>query len=154
LDFGAVEGLKIPMSSIVEKDFYLVPLNFFTKGANSDSDGLTKETYDKNGTVTYTFVPTEIYFKDETYGYVDTNLFATETWVRMPNSSERFQLMQTSKLTGVYNVNMGYAVFRRIKLLFQDDEYCIIEKDIPYGVSVYDHIALDGKTAVEQKIIY
>jgi hypothetical protein len=59
-----------------------------------------------------------------------------------------------NKLTGVYNVNQGYAVFRRIEILDQNDEYCIIKKNTPDGLSAYDQIALDGTTAIEQAIIY
>lgn len=153
LDFGSVEGLKIPLSSIIEKEFYLVPLTYFTKGANSDSEGLTKMT-DNDGAISYIFVPTEIYYKDDTYGYVDAKLFSLGTPIQLPDSTDSYQLTKMGKLTGVYNVNMGYAVFKRIEILYENEEYCIIKKDTSKGLSVYDHIALDGTTAVEQKIIY
>ena len=45
-------------------------------------------------------------------------------------------------------------MFRRIEVLYENEEYCIVKNGTQYGLSVYDHIALDGKTAVEQKIIY
>lgn len=155
LDFGTVEGLKIPLTSIIEKEFYLVPLSYFTKGANSDSSGLTIEDFDENtGAVSYVFVPTDIYYQDDTYGYVDANLFPLGSWIKLSNSSDHYQLTQMSKLTGVYNVNKGYAIFKRIETLYQNEEYSIINKNTPNGLSVYDHIALDGTTAVEEEIIY
>ena len=49
---------------------------------------------------------------------------------------------------------MGYAVFKRIEPLYKDDEYCIVKKGTEYGLSSYDHIALDSSTAIEQAIIY
>ncbi len=154
IDFNTEKGLKIPLSSIVEKEFYLVPLNFFTKGANSDKDGLNIEVYNKAGEVSYQFVPTDIYYKDDTYGYVDTNMFELNTWVHSTENSDRIQLSQRDKLTGVYNVNKGYAVFRMIEILQKDKEYCIIKNGTPYGLAAFDHIALDGEKAVDQKIIY
>ena len=36
-------GLKIPVSSIVEKEFYTVPLDFLTQGDNGDTQGFLKQ---------------------------------------------------------------------------------------------------------------
>lgn len=154
LHLDADKGLKIPLSAIVEKDFYLVPLEYFTVGGDSGKEGLVKESYNENGEVNLSFIPTDKYYEDETYGYVDTRLFSSGTWIKSTTGADRFQLLQTAKLTGVYNVNMGYAVFKRIDVLYQNEAYCIIKKNTQYGLSLYDHIALDGKTAIEQAIIY
>lgn len=156
LDFDTVEGLKIPLTSIVEKDFYLVPLEYFTLGGESTKEGLIKEVYDETGEVTFPFVEAQKYYEDENYGYVDADLFTPGTWITSPDpdSDDRYQLNQTSKLTGVYNVNQGYAVFNRIEILYQNKEYCIIDDNTPKGVSAYDQIALDATTAIEEKIIY
>ena len=58
------------------------------------------------------------------------------------------------RLKGVYNVNKGYAVFRRIEPLQEGDEYVIIKKGTSQGVSIYDHIALNASTVVEDAVIY
>lgn len=154
LNLNAVKGLKIPLTSIIEKDFYVVPLGYFTLGADSGNKGLLKEVYSETGEVNTVFVPTEIYYQDDTNGYVDAKLFPLGTTINLVDSVDTYRLTQMDKLTGVYNVNMGYAVFKRIEILYQNEEYCIVKKDTSYGLSTYDHIALDGKTAVEQKIIY
>ncbi len=155
LHIEAIEGLKIPLTSVVEKDFYLVPLEYFTLGGDSGENGLNKLTFDsETGDVNITFVPTDIYYKDEVYGYLDTRQFESGTWIQITGDTDRYQLNLTDKLTGVYNVNMGYAVFKRIEPLYQSDEYCIVKKGTEYGLSSYDHIALESSTAVEQAIIY
>jgi hypothetical protein len=125
-------------------------------GADSTEKGLIQEVFNETtGEVTYTFVPTDIYFQDDAYSYVDTLLFPDDAWIHSAiQGSDRYQLSDMNKLTGVYNVNQGYAVFRRIEILDQNDEYCIIKKNTPYGLSAYDQIALDGTTAIEQAIIY
>jgi len=154
LHLEAVKGLKIPLSAVTTKDFYLVPLNYFTSGGDSAQKGLIKEEYDKDtGEVNLVFVPADIYYQDDIYGYVDTNLFSPNTWIRSTDGN-RYQLSVTNKLTGVYNVNMGYAVFKRIEILYQNESYCIVDKNTSYGLALYDHIALDSSTVVEQKIIY
>lgn len=154
LDFDTVEGLKIPLTSIVEKNFYLVPLEYFTMGGDSTDQGLIKIEYDKNGDVSYPFVATDIYYQDTAYAYVDADLFEPGTKILSPVGPEQYTLSQMNKLTGVYNVNLGYAVFKRIEILYQNEEYCIIKSNTPNGISAYDHIALDGRAAVEEEIIY
>nr|MCR5556493.1 hypothetical protein [Butyrivibrio sp.] len=59
-------------------------------------------------------------------------------------------------LVGVYNINKGYADFRQIKILYQNDEYSIVKSNTTYGLAVYDYIVLDsslidgdGKSAEE-----
>lgn len=154
LHLEAVEGLKIPLSALTTKDFYLVPLTYFTTGGDSNEQGLIKEEYDKDtGEVNLVFVKTDIYYQDDTYGYIDTNLFNPNTWIRSTDGN-RYQLSVTKKLIGVYNVNMGYAVFKRVEILYQNESYCIVDKNTTYGLALYDHIALDSTTVVEQKIIY
>lgn len=154
LHIDAEKGLKIPLSALVEKDFYLVPLDYFTLGGDSNKDGLTKESYSENGEAKLLFVPTDKYYEDDVYGYVDARLFTPGTWIVSTKGNDRYQLNQTGRLTGVFNVNMGYAVFKRIEILYQNKAYCIVGKNTSYGLSLYDHIALDGSTAVEQAIIY
>ena len=149
-----IEGLKVPLSAVTTKDFYLVPLSYFTAGGNSNEQGLVREEYDKDtGDVKLIFVNVDIYYQDDTYGYVDTTQFTPNTWIRSTDGN-RYQLSITNKLTGVYNVNMGYAVFKRIEILYQNEAYCIVDKQTSFGLSLYDHIALDAQTVVEQKIIY
>jgi hypothetical protein len=154
LKINGVEGLKIPKTSIVEKNFYMVPLEYFTEGGDSGKSGLIVEQYSKNGEVSYQFVPVDIYYEDEIYGYVDTEMFEVGTGIVSDGNMDRFTLTQMNKLTGVYCVNTGYSVFKRIEVLYEDKEYCIIEKNTLSGLSAYDHIALDGSTAVDQAIIY
>lgn len=154
LHLEAAKGLKVPLSAITTKDFYLVPLSYFTVGGNSDEKGLIKEEYDKDtGDAKLIFVPADIYNQDDIYGYVDMNVFSPNTWIRSTDGN-RYQLSMTNKLTGVYNVNMGYAIFKQIEIIYQNEAYCIVDKNTSYGLSLYDHIALDAGTVVEQKIIY
>lgn len=154
IEFDSVSGLKIPNTSITEKEFYEVPLEYFTKGGESKGNGLNKITYSDNETK-FTYVPVDIYYQDENFAYIDTRLFPTPgTVIQIPKKSDQYTLSKTIKLTGVYNVNQGYAVFKRIEILNRSEDYCIISKDTQNGLSAYDHIALEAKTAVEQKIIY
>ena len=56
-------------------------------------------------------------------------------------------------LVGVYNINKGYAVFKQINIISQNDDYAIVDTKTAYGISLYDHIALNGDSVHENDII-
>lgn len=153
LNIDAKTGLKIPTSSIIEKDFYLIPHAYFTKGGDSNEEGLILETYDSENELALTFSPTEIFYEDEDYAYVNTLAFEPNSWIRS-ESGERLKLDEKASLKGVYNVNKGYAVFRRIEVIEESEEYTIVEEGTSYGLSEYDQISLYGDLDIEEQIIY
>ena len=59
----------------------------------------------------------------------------------------------TATLQGVYNINKGYAVFKQINMIYQNEEYAIVETGTAYGVALYDHIALDGSKVQEDQLV-
>ena len=44
-------------------------------------------------------------------------------------------------------------MFRQIDTIYQNEEYSIIRSGTAYGISMYDHIALDGSMILENEII-
>jgi HlyD family secretion protein len=149
-----IEGLKIPVSSVIEKDFYTIPVDYATQGGNNNNIGFLLETYDDNGQSSTQFVqPTIYYSTDEDY-YVETHEFETGNYIVKTDSADRYPIGKTAKLTGVYNINKGYAQFKQINVLFQNEEYYIVEEGTTYGIAVYDHIVLDGEAVKEDDIIY
>ncbi|MBO6133062.1 MAG: hypothetical protein J6P05_01865 [Lachnospiraceae bacterium] len=144
------DGLKIPRSAIVDKDFYLVPEEYLTRGGDSDSDGFIRETYLESGEKSTEFVKAEVYDKIDGMYYVDTKVFSSGDVLIKPDSTEQYTVSEKTKLTGVYNMNSGYADFRKINLLYANKEYAIVESGTMYGLNVYDHIVLNGKD-VEDK---
>ena len=59
-----------------------------------------------------------------------------------------------SVLTGVYNMNKGYADFKQITVLAQNDEYSIVSSNTQYGLTVYDRIVLDATSVSNNDFIY
>lgn len=147
------EGLKIPNQSIVEKSFFVVPQSYFTKGGNSNSQGLLIETADDTGEKVQKFIATDIYYSTDECYYVSEDHLEKGTKVIDPAGGEAFVISDTEKLKGVYNINKGYAVFRMIDIKYQNEEYAIIARGTSYGLSQYDHIALDGSIIAENEVI-
>lgn len=150
---NTAKGLKIPKSAILKKDFYQIPIEYFTEGGNSGKRGLVKEVYDKNGGTKFEFIEAEPYKEDEKYGYVSIDLFSQGDWIRNEETQDKYQITKIKKLLGVYNANQGYCIFKYIEKLYENKEYCIVKKDTKNGLSVYDHIIADAKTAEDQQII-
>ena len=71
-----------------------------------------------------------------------------------PGSSETFLLREKKKLPGVYNVNQGYAVFRRVLILCENADYYIVEEGTSYSLSNYDHIVLDGNMVEASEVVF
>ena len=147
------EGLKIPVSSVIHKDFYVIPVSFLTTGGDSQAEGFLREVY-LDGESSTVFESPTIYYRTDEYCYVDKSVYSEGDNLIMPDSSEQYKIGPTESLTGVYNINKGYAVFNLVEILDQNEEYYIVSKDTSYGLSVYDHIVLDGKTITEDDIIY
>lgn len=146
-------GLKIPVTSLVEKEFYTVPEEYFTKGGNDNAKGVIAETYDENGKMTQKFIETTIYSTVEGMNYIDKKDFEPGNYLVKPESTERYQIGPVARLMGVYNINKGFAVFKQVKILSENEEYCIVEKNTDYGLSIYDHIVLDSSTVRENDIV-
>lgn len=147
-------GLKIPITSIVDKDFYTIPKEYLTTGGNSNSNGFLCEHYNSDGTLSTEFKEVDLYCTTDTLCYVNPSDFSQGDNIVKPNSNERYIIGPTSSLKGVYCVNTGYTTFKRIEILEQNKEYCIVKKGTSFGISVYDHIILDGTNIKENIIIY
>lgn len=150
-------GLKIPNSSITTKIFELIPDEYFTKGSGtSNQNGLLVEHKQEDGTYTDAeFIPVTVYYKNEDEGvsYISQEEIRRGDLIVMTGTTERYEVSDTAKLRGVYNINKGYAVFKQIDELFSNSSYTIVRAGTEYGIMLYDHIALDGDAVVEEQMI-
>lgn len=147
-------GLKIPNSSIVEKEFFLVPAACITKGGKNGNEGVLKQSYLEDGTSTSEFIETSVYNVVEDEYYLDSSTLRIGDILLMPDSAETHVVSKRATLIGVYNINKGYADFRRIDILYQNDEYSIVKSNSQYGLNVYDYIMLDATTVDENEFLY
>ncbi len=151
---NAREGLKIPNSAITERTFYLIPEEYLTSGGNTKDEGFNKESYLEDGTLSAEFIPATIYNNVDGMLYVDESVFKIGDYVIMPETGERYAISKQASLIGVYNINKGYADFKQITILNQNEEYAIVKSNSEYGLAVYDYIALKGDSVTEDDFIY
>ena len=148
------KGLKIPNSAIVEKEFFIVPKEYVTKGGNSGNSGVLLETYDEEGNASTEFVETTIYEETDTEYYLDDSVLHAGSYIIKPESTQKHAVSKTGSLIGVYNINKGYADFKQVNILYQNEEYSIVKSNTAYGLNVYDHIVLDATMVNDNDFIY
>jgi hypothetical protein len=139
------KGLKIPVSSIVYKNFYLIPKAYLIKN-NDNNTGVLRVKYDEQGKETSEFIESDIYNESETMFYLGMDMLRAGDNLIKTDSTQRYTVSRTDSLIGVYNINKGYADFRQISILYQNEEYSIVRSNTTYGLNVYDYIVLDSTT--------
>ena len=146
-------GLKIPNSAIVEKEFFIVPKEYMTTGGRSGNPGVIREAYTEEGEKTSEFVETTVYGETQTECYLDDSQLRIGDYIIKPESQETEVISKRGSLKGVYNVNKGYADFKQINILYDNDEYSIVKPNTQYGLAVYDYIALDASSVVDNEVL-
>ena len=147
-------GLKIPNSSIVDKEFFIVPKGYVTRGGRNNAFGVLRETFTDEGVSTTEFVDTVIYNETDDEYFLDDMRLRIGDYLIMPDSTEKYRISRRGTLIGVFNINKGYADFRQIHILYQNEEYAIVRSNTRYGLTVYDFIALDARMVRENELIY
>lgn len=148
------QGLKIPNSAIVERPFYLIPVEYLTYGDNGNDEGFMREAFMEDGTPTTEFVKATIYASYDDQYYVDESTFKIGDYIIKPDTGDKYPISKQGMLTGVYNINKGYADFKQITVLYRNEEYSIVKSNTQYGLNVYDHIVLKGDTVNANDFIY
>ena len=156
-------GLKIPSSAITTKEFFIIPEAYVMKGGENDTDGFMVETFDEDGNSTQKFVSPTFYSITDGMVYIDPNqgsFTSNETYIKegdriiIPNSNDLYQVGKTAELEGVYCINQGYTQFKKIKALYSNEEYTIIEEGTTFGLTIYDRIVLNAEALKEDQVIY
>ncbi len=147
----AVEtGLKIPKTALVKKQLYIIPKEYALFGGNADDISFTVKHHDTGKTeVIYPAIAN----KDVYNYYISTTQIDKGDTLIAPNSNNEYMVSKTKTFNGVYNINSGYTIFVMVRILSETDEYYIVESKNNYGLAIYDHIVLEGKSINENQII-
>ena len=150
-------GLKIPTSAIAEKTFYKIPEDYVIENNATEKEiTLLRETFNKDGSSSVRYVTATVYAKEDGYYLVNTDLFKEGDYVQMIDTSKKYQIQidNVETIQGVYNINKGYAVFREVTIIDENEEFCIVESNNIYGLDAHDHIVLDASAVDTDDIVY
>lgn len=144
-------GLKVPISSVITRDFYIIPESYVQKDEESNSYGVYLR--DSNDLVSYKDL--EIYNLSDGYYYIDKSLFKQgDTLAKSEKSKKSYTIGKTKSLKGVYNVNQGYAIFNEVQIIDGNDEYYIVKSGDNYGLKENDRIVLNAVSVDEEQFLY
>lgn len=152
LVMGEKTGLKIPQSAITSKEFFTIPKKYFTVGGDSSKPGLMVK-HTVSGEDTVKLINPTLYYETEDYYYVDSEMISEGDVILKSDSQETYTVgTDKGTLIGVYNINKGYAVFKQINIIYENEQYAIVETKTAYGIALYDHIALDASEIEENEL--
>ncbi len=162
------KGLKLPKTALTTQDAFVIPGEYLTTGGDSLAEGFNREVYGEDGSISIEFVEADILritseaeqkAAEEAgepipdFCYVAGTSLSQGDMLLRPDSNDRFRVAEKQSLTGVYNVNRGYASFRYVNVIDENEEYCIAEKNVYYSIRTYDQIALHGSGLTEGQIL-
>ncbi|MDO5101029.1 MAG: HlyD family efflux transporter periplasmic adaptor subunit [Eubacteriales bacterium] len=152
LDFtvkmGAQTGLKIPNSALVYKEFYTIPKDHAIADGNMTISLVIR--HDNTDEARRLVV----YGGNETEYYIAMDDLTTGDVIIKPNSQEQYTVGATRFLDGVYDISVGYAIFKQVKILDKNDEYSIVDAATSYGLKQYDLIALSAASIGENDYVH
>lgn len=148
-------GLKIPNSAIAQRNFFLIDEDYIVLHDDNKTQGVMRQTFTEDNELTVEFVETPIYNVDEENRvyYVDEAVLNVGDVIYKKDSQETYTVSRQASLIGVYNINKGYADFKQINVLYDNEEYSIVESNTQYGLRAYDYIALDASTVVADQFV-
>ena len=85
--------------------------------------------------------------------YLDSSMLNAGDNLYLQEGEEVYTVSRRATLIGVYNMNKGYADFKQISILYQNDEYAIVKPNTKYGLSVYDYIVLNADSVRDDQFI-
>ena len=140
LNLKSAVGLKIPNSSILKKEFFVLPAEAITN--NNGNKSVVKQVTETNGKTSHTSVQlSDLIYVGDSY-YADSTDIAVGDNL-MSEQGETFTVSAKQALQGVYCVNEGYCEFRPVEIIYQNKEYSIISDSTNGGLATYDHIVVD-----------
>lgn len=145
-------GLKIPKTAVVQEEFFVISREYLTTGGNSSASGVLK--MDENGNAVFQEVDIYNISEEEDEVYLSKEDVSAGDVLIRPESSDTYTVGDTKTLEGVYNINRGYAVFRKVTVLCENDDYCIVQEGEDYGLYNYDHIVQNGASVEPDEVVY
>ncbi len=157
LELDTTKGLKIPKSALVDDTFYVVPTEYVTTGVG-DEEGVLRQIVDADGEKSTEFISVTPYTNedDSEHYYLSQDTLRDGDVLIKPDSTETITLSSsmTDTLTGVYNINKGYADFRQVIKIAENDEYAIVKANSTYGLREYDYIVLNANSMSPDEFVY
>lgn len=137
----SASGLKIPNSSILTKEYYVIPHAVTTTSGNAR--GVVRQTAGEDGKPSYQFISLgNSTYRDGNY-YVSSSILNGGDILMNSTDNTTYIVSSKEPVSGVYCVNAGYCEFRPVDIQYKNKEYTIVSDSTTGGLAAYDHIVVD-----------
>ena len=151
---SSTKGLKIPSSSIVEKEVFQIPGNYLVRGSNSRSkDHINLVVKDQDGETRILQRNVKVYKNENGIAWINGPGLEEGMEIADERRENTMNLPATTTFQGVYSINRGYTIFRIVSIEQRNEDYCIISIS-DSEVALYDRIILNSSTVKENQVIY
>ncbi len=167
IEMQGKDGLKVPNSAIVQKKFFVVPKSYaleteentgetspLTETEDQNMKTFLKKTYMENGEATVLKTQINVYSENDEYFFVKAPELNYGDELVPQNSQKTYIIEETGILTGVYNINKGYADFCQIQVVDSNEEYSIVKSNTVYGLREFDYIILNAQSVEDDEFIF
>ena len=167
IDMQGKGGLKVPNSAIVQKKFFVVPKSYaleseentgetspLTETEDQNMKTFLKKTYMENGEATVLKTQINVYSENDEFFFVKAPELNYGDELVPQNSQKTYIVEETGILTGVYNINKGYADFCQIQVIDSNEEYSIVKSNTVYGLREFDYIILNAQAVEDDEFIF
>ncbi len=147
------DGLKIPKKSVATKEFVKVKNDYF-QYINHENVVII----DKSEEELRRVYPISVFREEEDYVWLPSDEFLKEgVKLYLGDGKERvnksFEISETKEFDGVFVINKGYADFKFIDAIYEEDGFLVVRDNTSFGLRIYDRIITDSSSADENAII-
>ena len=130
IELSSATGLKIPHKSVVDISFFTVPGEYLASKHDEVNVGFYREV-SKNNKLSIEYLPTDIYDSVDGMLYISDSPMSKiheNDYLVQPDVGSKYKVGAKEKLKGVFNINKGYAIFKKVDILSSNEEYYIVKK--------------------------
>ncbi|MBQ1327562.1 MAG: hypothetical protein IIY49_05945 [Eubacterium sp.] len=155
IKLNAYDGLKVPNKSIVKKEAYKIPKEYFTRGGDeSETNKLQVYRLDQDGNKQAVQLEPNILQSDDKFYVVDKGIFKEGDAIILMDSSETVvpEALERIDVQGVYLANKGYAEFNRVTIVNEGEEFTMIQRG--ENINEYDNIVMDASEVTDYQKLF
>ncbi|RRD94804.1 hypothetical protein EII17_06195 [Clostridiales bacterium COT073_COT-073] len=160
ISYNQYNGLKIPNSSITSKVTWVIPKTAIAIDEKGDYY-VRKKIIDEKQRESAIPIRVKVYGETKEEYFIlpvddIDDLLKEDVILNLNSQTNQFQMYviaQEEKLYGVYVLNKGYTDFKRIRILYQSDNFSIVQKYFSYSIKIYDQIASEANVIKEFAIV-
>ncbi len=150
---SAYSGLKIPKKAVANKEFVKIPSEYF-QYINGENVVLVEKPEEK----TLKAHPISVFKEEEDYIWIPRDEFlkiGKRVYIGdiKNKTNKSFEISESQDLEGAFVINKGYADFRFVDEIYEEDGFLIVRDNTAYGLRIYDRIITDSTSADENTII-